>query len=220
MCMKIWTTIASCWQVKTVSVVHREPSITVRVLHNAFLMSAYPHYCPFNLVWIEAKQVKPTVHLRKLAQQANKKSLKRTAKAINYFSSLLIFQPMCIKKNTFNYFNASSEVYKSTIYYQLKFSIFETCVILSFQALADFYAVLIWAGPTERVQELCFDMLCRIFTHVFFSPPFAFSLALLIWWGHCVHKLGSHKAGIVGVVCVSLRCRLASGRKDSTGNGD
>lgn len=61
-------------------------------------MSAYPHYCPFNLVWIKAKQVKPTVHLRKLAQQANKKSLKRTAKAINYFSSLLIFQPMCIKK--------------------------------------------------------------------------------------------------------------------------
>lgn len=125
---------------------------------------------------------------------------------------LFSFSNLCaLKKNTFNYFNASSEVYKSTIYHQLKFSIFETCVILTFEALADFYAFLIWAGPNERVQELCFDMLCRIFTQVFFPP-----LLSLIWRGHCVHMLGSHKAGIVGVVCGSLRRRPASGRKDST----
>ncbi len=54
-------------------------------------------------------------------------------------------------------------------------------------------------------------MLCSIFTRIFSS-----SQALLISWGHCVHKLSSHKAGIVKVVHARLRCRPAAGRKDTT----
>lgn len=76
-----------------------------------------------------------------------------------------------------------------------------------------FYAFLIWVGPSKRVQELCFDMLCSIFTHIFFSSPS--SQDLLIWWGHCVHELSSHKAVIVSVVHARLRCRPAPGRKDT-----
>lgn len=105
---------------------------------------------------------------------------------------------------------------KGTIYYQLNFSIFETCVIpIFFQALADVlcFSNLSWANYKGAAVMLWYAV--QRFRISFFSSPF--SQALLTWRGRCVHGPGSREAGIVGVVRARLRWRPAPGSEGTEG---